>query len=368
VAHASLLSSPAWARDWRAAFRARDSAAAVSKRATWRDDAQQLALIVGAAAANFIPSAWVVVGSLSRDLLQFGIRIVVIWTVCTALQLATLRWLRQAHWAVLRRCFTQWAILAAGGVMLHVTVSHIAVAIGGEYLSLEDGGWWNGAIGAWSSLLAALYLVWQREASDLARSAAQRLQSIKNTQLAARRTLVEQELVAAQAQIDPKLFFDTLDSIETLYGSEPARAETLLDELIAFLRAALPHHDEACSTLADEIELAAAFVRMHAMARGLNVSLASEVDGALLHATMTPGLLLPLLRGVLDTCRGPAMLQLVAHLPESGVLELRLETPSLADDATLKKVGAALHAVHGAAASLLRLAGAIHMRLPYVAG
>jgi hypothetical protein len=222
-------------------------------------------------------------------------------------------------------------------------------------------------VGAWESVLVALYLVWQCEARDRALAAVQRLRSIQHMQLAARRALAEQELLALQAQIDPELFFGTLDAIQAWHGSDSARAEALLDELIAFLRAALPQHADGRSTLAHEIAVAAAFVRMHAVARGSDVSLTSEVDAALLSLPMTPCLLLPLLRSTLDACTGPARLRLSAHLTSSGMLELELETPSLPDESSCGTVAAALRAVHGAGAALLRSPDAIHLSVPHVA-
>ena len=67
---------------------------------------------------------------------------------------------------------------------------------------------------------------------------------------AARRRLVEAQLQAMQARVDPQMFFDTLDTVQRLYTSDPRRAEGLLDELIVFLRAALPRLRTASSTLA----------------------------------------------------------------------------------------------------------------------
>lgn len=360
-------------RRWRDAWRASGLVAGAETPTPWREDARQLALIVGAGLANILPSAWVVTGNLSEQLLWFGLRLAAIWTICTALQLVSLRWLRRARFPVLRKPLVQWTILAAGGVLLHLVLSHAVAVIGsdiggdigGRQPSLEEGGWWIGAVGAWSSLLAALYLVWQRVARDRAVTAAQRLQSIKRTQREARRTLVERELLAAQTQIDPDLFFDTLHRVEALYCSQPARAEALLDELIAFLRAALPHRDEPQPTLAHELELAHSFVRLHSMARGEELSLEVAVDAELTGAAVTPGLVLPLLRGTLANCRAPARLLLSARLTQPGLMDLTLASPAPTDDATFTRVSEALRRVHGAFAALTRTADGICLSLPH---
>ena len=209
--------------------------------------------------------------------------------------------------------------------------------------------------------------MWQRGARDRTVAAAQRLQSIKHTQREARRALVERELVAAQTQIDPDLFFDTLHGVEALYRSQPERAEALLDELIAFLRAALPHRDEPHPTLAHELELADSFVRLHAMSTGEDLSLAVAVNGDLTGAAVTPGLLLPLLRGTLARCRAPVRLHLSARLTEPGLLDLTLASPTPTDEATFNRVSEALRRVHGAAAALTRTADGICLSLPHAA-
>jgi hypothetical protein len=56
----------------------------------------------------------------------------------------------------------------------------------------------------------------------------------------ANRNLLDSQLAAAHAVVDPESIFQKLDAIERIYGEDPARADALLDELIVFLRAAIP--------------------------------------------------------------------------------------------------------------------------------
>jgi hypothetical protein len=76
---------------------------------------------------------------------------------------------------------------------------------------------------------------------------------LRNSRLAARalaeaeygrseasRNLLASSLEAAQAEIDPALVIQALEAIEREYDADPAAAEARLDELTAFLRAAIP--------------------------------------------------------------------------------------------------------------------------------
>jgi hypothetical protein len=56
----------------------------------------------------------------------------------------------------------------------------------------------------------------------------------------AMRTLLASQLAAARAKVDPAFVFQTLEMIERTYETSPGRADVLLDELTAFLRAAIP--------------------------------------------------------------------------------------------------------------------------------
>jgi hypothetical protein len=56
----------------------------------------------------------------------------------------------------------------------------------------------------------------------------------------AQRNLLAAQLVAAQAQVDPDFVIQTLENIERTYDEDPAGADRQLDDLIAFLRDAIP--------------------------------------------------------------------------------------------------------------------------------
>ena len=78
--------------------------------------------------------------------------------------------------------------------------------------------------------------VWVRRSN----AAAQALAHLQVERAEAERRLVDSRLEAIQAEADPSFVFTTLESIERTYDRDPAAAEAMLDELIAFLRAAIP--------------------------------------------------------------------------------------------------------------------------------
>jgi hypothetical protein len=73
-----------------------------------------------------------------------------------------------------------------------------------------------------------------------ARLAALELARAELARSEANRKLIASQLDAARAQVDPALVIEQLESIESAYETDPAAADVELDELIAFLRGAIP--------------------------------------------------------------------------------------------------------------------------------
>lgn len=153
--------------------------------------------------------------------------------------------------------------------------------------------------GFWSalfqSLLMAVFLAYQHSAQQGSEEALRRLQQLQREQQAARRRLVEAQLQAVQARVDPPMFFDVLDGVQRLYATDAPRAEALLDELIVFLRAALPRLRSASSTLAQEFELAASYFRLQALRGGAPTAVRITLPDALATRAFPAGVILPLL-------------------------------------------------------------------------
>jgi LytS/YehU family sensor histidine kinase len=177
--------------------------------------------------------------------------------------------------------------------------------------------------------------------------AAARLAAAQGAQRHARRRMAEAHAQEVQARIDPQILFEMLDAVRRLYERDAARAERLLDELILFLRAALPRLRAASSSLIREAELARAFVRLHALAgnpgRDLTIAVAPEV----LHARFPPGVLLPLLEGAVRRDAGSCELT-VTRAAGSCRLVLTLDAaPSPERVARVRRLLEELHGTWG---------------------
>jgi len=111
----------------------------------------------------------------------------------------------------------------------------------------------------------------------------------------ASRNVVTSRLQAAQAHVDPQLLFDVLDRAEALYESDRMAATVLIDDLIAYLRAAMPRMRDTSSTLAQEIDLARAYLAIVKVRVGDRLSYTIDVPVGIAEARLPPMTLLPLI-------------------------------------------------------------------------
>jgi len=185
----------------------------------------------------------------------------------------------------------------------------------------------------------------QRDAAD------HRLRALQDEERAARQSVAQSRLQAIQARIDPQLLFDMLAAVQRLYGDNAARAEQLLDELTVFLRAALPRLRSARSSLAEEFELATSYERMQQLAQGVPAGMQVDLPAALQKNAFPPGVMLPLAASVLAARSGAAAVALSAEQ----VLQhtrVRIDSPRLPDEATMRRVRRALTDLYGPLAAL----------------
>jgi len=174
-----------------------------------------------------------------------------------------------------------------------------------------------------------------------------------------RRTL-ESRLQALQARIEPQFLFNTLAQVRELYAGDAAMGGRMLDDLIAYLRAALPHLRESTSTLGREIDLARAYLDIMQVRMGARLAVDIDVPSSARDARMPPMMLLPLI--------DHALVYGLAPPTSTGSIRIgtRMEAERLrltitdsgggfvvggkADD--LKSIAERLHALYGDAAEL----------------
>jgi len=200
------------------------------------------------------------------------------------------------------------------------------------------------------TLSLALVFFAHLQHSRVHEQAAKRLAAAKLAQREARRRLAQSRLQAVQARIDPQLLFDMLDAVRRAYETEPQRAEQLLDELVVFLRAALPRLQHASSSVPREVELVRALARLHELAGRSEVGVTLEVPAEVMDARFPPGVLLPMFNDTLQQVRAGTCA--LAATRQAADCQLVLTLPAHPSDAALERVRRLLNDLYGSAAAL----------------
>ena len=138
---------------------------------------------------------------------------------------------------------------------------------------------------------AAVFLYADRRA---AHKTAQLLNAAELDRLQRSEQALQSRLQAMQARVEPQFLFNTLAQVERLYELDPPRASRMLDELIAYLRAAMPRMRDTSSTVAQEIELVRAYLAIVRIRLDDRLDFRIDVPAEARDVRMPPMLLLPL--------------------------------------------------------------------------
>ena len=152
--------------------------------------------------------------------------------------------------------------------------------------------WRCGALGAGLSI----YYVLQEREAELA--AAARDAELRRLRL--QRTVMQSRLEVIQARVEPEFLFGALDDLQRLYRSDSRSADRMVDELIVYLRAALPQIRGGLSTVGREVELVRAFAAVLQVPRGTALVVDSRVEASVTDHPMPPMVLLPIAQSAFD--------------------------------------------------------------------
>jgi LytS/YehU family sensor histidine kinase len=108
------------------------------------------------------------------------------------------------------------------------------------------------------SLAAIYFTVWEN-----AQLSAVRVQAAELERQGIERQVVESRLNVMKARVEPEFLFRSIAHIQQLYRHDKESAERHLEDLIAYLRAALPQMRGGASTLGDELHLASTYLQLH---------------------------------------------------------------------------------------------------------
>ena len=113
------------------------------------------------------------------------------------------------------------------------------------------------------------------------------------------RQALQAQLRLLQAQIEPHMLFNTLANLQGLIALDPDRANTMLDQLIQYLRATLGAARSESTTLADEFAAMDAYLGLMQVRMGERLSYRLELPPALRAAKLPPMLLQPLVENAI---------------------------------------------------------------------
>jgi two-component system, LytTR family, sensor histidine kinase AlgZ len=124
----------------------------------------------------------------------------------------------------------------------------------------------------------------------------------------------EAELKVLKAQLDPHFLFNSLNSISSLCGSNPASARTLTTLLAEYLRKSLRTGSAESITLSEELELTSSYLAIERIRFGPRLELAQEIDESVRGFRVPPLLLQPLVEN--------AVKHGIGQLLEGGTLQI----------------------------------------------
>lgn len=186
----------------------------------------------------------------------------------------------------------------------------------------------------------------------------------------AQRLAVEAQLRLLRAQLEPHMLFNTLANLRSLVREDVDRAESMIDQLIVYLRGALASSQTDSVPLSREFAQLRAYLDIMSLRMGPRLSWRLELPPELESTPVPPMLLQPLVENAikhgLEPKVGPGSIDVVARATATGI-EIRVDDsglglpPDEADDPSARPAGTSyglqhvrdrLQAVYGPAARL----------------
>ena len=190
------------------------------------------------------------------------------------------------------------------------------------------------------------------------------LESSRARAAVAEQLAAEQRLQLLASQLEPHMLFNTLANLRVLIALDPARAQAMLDRLIAFLRATLAASRAGTQPLADEFARIADYLELMRIRMGERLQARLDLPPDLARLPVPPLLLQPLVENAIKHGLEPHVAGgriEVSAAREGGELVLRVRDTGAGVATTgaaagsgfgLAQVRERLAALHGAAASV----------------
>jgi hypothetical protein len=127
----------------------------------------------------------------------------------------------------------------------------------------------------------------------------ERLSTARAEAEAAQRQAAENQLRLLQSQLEPHMLFNTLANLRVLIGLDPARAQAMLDHLIAFLRATLMASRQSAHPLHAEFAHLQDYLALMTVRMGPRLQVAFDLPADLATLPVPPLLLQPLVENAI---------------------------------------------------------------------
>ena len=179
-------------------------------------------------------------------------------------------------------------VLLVVALVLGTAVGSVVVIASGSY------GDWPPVWGlTWGGLIALVYFKRRRD-EELAAA----LHATQLAQVELKKKELESQLQLMQAQVEPQFLFNTLRQVGDLYETNRSSADRMLENLILYLRAALPQMRVSASTLGQEVQLAQAYLNIERVRLHDRFDFAFDIPDRLASGTFPPMVLLPLIEAL----------------------------------------------------------------------
>ncbi len=180
----------------------------------------------------------------------------------------------------------------------------------------------------------------------------------------------EAQLKLLETQLEPHMLFNTLANLRALIGTDPMRAQEMLDRIIAYLRATLTASRSTQHPLSNEFDRLRDYLELMAVRMGPRMAYTLDLPDALREVPVPPLLLQPLVENAIrhglepqvegghitvraSTQPGPHGPMLVIEVNDTGTgLPDTLPTPGPGQSFGLTQVRERLATLHGAAGTL----------------
>ena len=144
------------------------------------------------------------------------------------------------------------------------------------------------------AIVVATALLRERQARESARlheaeAATQRLE----------KNVLHARLQLMQAQVEPHFLFNTLANVQHLVETDAPAASRMLESLIQYLRAAMPQMRKDSTDLGREVDMARAFLEIHAIRMGSRLDFAIDVPEPLRRRDFPPMMLISLVENAI---------------------------------------------------------------------